>query len=347
MVGCARSKLLGGQRQAVFHCWTRCVRRAFLCGRDPLTGKDFSYRRDWILRREEQLAGLFAIDIEFRSEMSNHLHLVLRTLPRVARRWSALEVARRWLTVTKLAKCFSDALPVPDPKRVEELAKDKKKIEKLRRRLCSVSWFMGILCENVARRANAEDKCTGRFWESRFKCRECASESALLLVGVYVDLNPHQAGETDNPLTARYTSIYQRLQAQGMRKNAAGRPDAWLAELTVPPERKSDTTLGDRSRTGRRASDLGVLPISLADYVQLLQWTAEQLKSGQRSTIPKDLAKILDHLAVKEDAWLESLVHYERAFGHAVGSAASVAAVAERMELHHMKGASACRKAFA
>ena len=120
MVACARRKLLGRERQAVFHCWTRCVRRAFLCGRDPLTGKDFSHRRDWILRREEQLANLFAIEIEFRAELSNHLHAVLRTRPQIARRWSPQEVARRWLTITKLAKCLSDALPQADPQRVEQ-----------------------------------------------------------------------------------------------------------------------------------------------------------------------------------------------------------------------------------
>ena len=46
MVAYARRKLLGGERQAVFHCWTRCVRRAFLCGRDSHTRKDYSHRRD-------------------------------------------------------------------------------------------------------------------------------------------------------------------------------------------------------------------------------------------------------------------------------------------------------------
>ena len=66
MVASARCKLLGSERPAVFHCWTRCVRRAFLCGRDRYTQKDYSHRRDWIVRREEQLAGLFALDIEFR-----------------------------------------------------------------------------------------------------------------------------------------------------------------------------------------------------------------------------------------------------------------------------------------
>ena len=64
MVASARRKLLGGERQAVFHCWNRCVRRAFLCGRDSHTGTDYSHRRDWILDREEQLARLFAIDTD-------------------------------------------------------------------------------------------------------------------------------------------------------------------------------------------------------------------------------------------------------------------------------------------
>jgi hypothetical protein len=86
MVATARRKLLGRWRKGVFHCTARCVRRAFLCGRDRLTGRDFSHRRDWILKREQQLAGLFAIDVEFHAVLSNHLHLVLRTRPEVARR---------------------------------------------------------------------------------------------------------------------------------------------------------------------------------------------------------------------------------------------------------------------
>jgi hypothetical protein len=346
MVSYARRKLLGVERQAVFHCWNRCVRRAFLCGRDPQTGKDFSHRRDWIVHREEQLAGLFAIDIEFRTELSNHLHLVLRTMPRVAKRWTAKEVVRRWLTITKLAKCFSDDLPRPDPKRVEKLSQDKKLVARLRRRLSSVSWFMGILCENIARRANHEDDCKGRFFETRFACRECTDLNALLVCGIYVDLNPYRAGEVNNPVGSRYTSVYQRLQAQGLRKNAADRPDGWLGELTLPPERKVDEALADASRTGRRASDLGLLPVSLEDYVRLLKWTAQQLKSGQRDTIPADLVAVLEHFQVQQDHWLETIEQYETLFGHAVGRAESLAEVAERMELQHLKGIAACRTAF-
>ncbi len=94
------------------------------------------------------------------------------------------------------------------------------------------------------------------------------------------------------------------------------------------------------------ASDLGLLPITLPNYVQLLQWTAVQLKSGQRDTIPVNLASVLDRFEVQPDHWLDTVADYESTFGHAVGPAATLAEVAERMELQHLKGIAACRRAF-
>ena len=346
MVAFARRRLFQPGRMATFHCWTRCVRRAVLFGVDPVSGEDYSHRRDWILIRQEQMAGLFAIDIDFNAVMSNHLHLVLRTCPRLAKRLSRQEVVRRWLTITRLAKCMTDDLPEPNPKLVEELAKDKKKVAKMRKRLSSISWFMGILCENVARRANKEDQCKGRFWETRFCCRECVDESAVLLCGIYVDLNPITAGEARSPETARYTSAYARIQAQSQRKNARNRADGYLAELARRPERKDEYGLADSSRTGRRASDLGVLSISLEDYLKLLKWTARLLKSGARKTIPKDLASVLDHLDVKHEAWLDTLHDYEDSFCHVVGPPAAMAKAAKRLNVRCLKGASASRSIF-
>jgi hypothetical protein len=347
MVAKARRRLLGRNRKAVFHCTARCVRRAFLCGRDRLTGRDYSHRRGWILQREEQLAGLFALEVEFRAERSNHLHVVLRTRPEIARRWSAREVARRWLTATRLAKRMTDGLPSPDPKKLEALVKNKKKIARLRRRLSSVSWFMGFLCENIARRANVEDEATGRFWEGRFRCRECTDENAILMCGVYVDLNASRDGDMSSPETAPHTSVYDRWRARSQPAHARDRADGWMAELTLRPERKAEVELAYRSRTGRRASDLGVLPIRLEEYVKLLKWTARQLNSGARSTIPRDLEAILDHMEMKPEAWLETVANYESVFCHAVGPPASLANVARRMEVGHLKGASASRRAFA
>ena len=44
-----------------YHCINRCVRRAYLCGDDPVTGKSFNHRKGWIRERLQQLAAAFAL----------------------------------------------------------------------------------------------------------------------------------------------------------------------------------------------------------------------------------------------------------------------------------------------
>src|SRR3984885_10806390 len=91
----ARRQIVVEDTVAVYHCVARCVRRAFLCGIDPYTGRDYSLRKEWILDRMRELAGLFAIEVCGNSVMSNHLHLVLRIRPDIAEQWSADEGAPR------------------------------------------------------------------------------------------------------------------------------------------------------------------------------------------------------------------------------------------------------------
>ncbi len=88
------------------------------------------------------------------------------------------------------------------------------------------------------------------------------------------------------------------------------------------------------------------MSISLADYVKLLLWTAEQLKSGQRHTIPADLIAVLDRFHVQHEAWLDTVEKFEQTFGHAVGSPDTLTAVAGPVGLKHMKGIAACRATF-
>ncbi len=92
-----RSDTFHHSNVAIAHCVQRCVRRAFLAGDDPVSGKSFEYRRDWIRKRLELLASVFGIDVLSYSVMSNHVHLVLRTRPDVVKSWDDLDVAKRWL----------------------------------------------------------------------------------------------------------------------------------------------------------------------------------------------------------------------------------------------------------
>ena len=122
----------------------------------------------------------------FHGELSNHIHLILRSRPDVVALWSDKEVVRRWLTISHL-------VPSKDGQTIKELTDvqiamemaDPRRVGKLRRRLANVSFFMGALCEHIARRSNMEDCCRGSFWDGRFKCQDLADEGAILVCGIY------------------------------------------------------------------------------------------------------------------------------------------------------------------
>ncbi len=118
MAGCARSEIVRRGEVDVYHCWARCVRRAFLCGTDPLTGRNFEHRRDWLQRLQGQLAGLFGVEVAFHAEMGNHAHLVLRTRPDVVQGWSDEAVVIRWLKIAKLKRGSQDGTWEPSAVRI-------------------------------------------------------------------------------------------------------------------------------------------------------------------------------------------------------------------------------------
>ena len=65
--------------EAVYHCISRCVRRAFLCGTDTCSGQSYEHRNDWIRLRIRELATGYGVEVSVYAVMSNHLHVILRT----------------------------------------------------------------------------------------------------------------------------------------------------------------------------------------------------------------------------------------------------------------------------
>ena len=156
-----RRFLVDPAKSGVFHCVSRCVRRAFLCGQDSYSGRDYEHRRSWIRDRLRELTGSFAVEVFSYAVMSNHLHVVMRTLPEQVAGYGDEEAARRWLRL--FPGNGGEPGQPPGDDAIRGLCKDTKRLAACRARLADLSWFMRALNEPIARRANREDDCTGRF----------------------------------------------------------------------------------------------------------------------------------------------------------------------------------------
>ena len=73
----ARQQLISLSDTPWYHLVNRCVRRAFLCGVDSISGQNYEHRREWIEQTMFKLASVFSVDIAAFAVMSNHYHLVV------------------------------------------------------------------------------------------------------------------------------------------------------------------------------------------------------------------------------------------------------------------------------
>ena len=91
----ARKKQISLIDTFYYHCVSRCVRRAFLCGEDKVSGVSYEHRRAWVEDKLLSLGKVFAIDICAYAVMSNHTHIVLFVDVEQAKSWSMHEVISR------------------------------------------------------------------------------------------------------------------------------------------------------------------------------------------------------------------------------------------------------------
>jgi len=206
-----RGKSVNPSRVQVLHVYNRCTRQQHLMGRDPVTGKDRSHRRDWVRERLQHLAGIFAVEILTYAVLSTHVHQVLRSRPDLARDWDPETIARRWLSITpKYDRKTGEALE-PTAIEIKRIANDAKRVEKLRLRLSDISWWMRYFSQYIAVRGNREDGCGGHFWDGRFKDKLLLDVASILRCMLYVDLNLVRAAMADSIQESDFTGAKDRL----------------------------------------------------------------------------------------------------------------------------------------
>jgi hypothetical protein len=160
-----------------YHCVSRCVRRAFLCGEDAYSGRSFEHRRQWLVDRIKLVASVFAVDLCAYAVMSNHYHIVVQVNRETSENWSDQEVAEHWFTLFAGSPVMQQWRAGVDLSSAD-LAHVHKTLGLWRDRLADISWFMRCVNEPIARLANHEDGCTGRFWEGRFTSQPLLDEAA-------------------------------------------------------------------------------------------------------------------------------------------------------------------------
>lgn len=322
-----RSHLVSDIESGFYHVVSRCVRRAFLCGEDAVTGQSFEHRRQWIEARILELADCFAVSVYAYAVMSNHCHVVLHVHPAACATWSEEEVVRRWLAAFPGPLKNSD-----DPKMAERFALailgNPMRLAELRKRLGSLSWFMKALNEPIARRANREDNCTGKFWEGRFKCQALLEEHAVLSCMAYVDLNPARAAMCDTLKDSDHTSIQRRLRERdGLLTKT--KPHRSVREKPLMP-------------VGGLDAD-ALLGMTESSYIELVQWTGEQARADKRGKLkPLTRAKRAAPANIWEisnpKAWVRQVQSTESRYYRAIGSAEALMAKAESLGQTWMKG---------
>jgi len=258
--------------------------------------------------RIKLLCSVFAVDLCAYAIMSNHYHIVVRINAEEIKQWSDEEVAKRWMQIFSGPLLMHQYLTNADLTRAE-LKCVADMFSSWRERLADLSWFMRCINEPIARMANAEDHCTGRFWEGRFKSQALLDERALLACMAYVDLNPIRAAMARTPEQSDYTSIQERIKGAD---NSCLRPFGKAQDNSIP--------------------------FNLKDYLELVDWGGREVKHNKRGYIPADVPPILLRLKMDASPVLDYLAKDDLPSLSALGPVSLLRAFAKSVGRKFIKG---------
>jgi REP element-mobilizing transposase RayT len=283
--------------------------------------------------RLTEIDAVFCIDVCAYAIMPNHYHLVLYINKDKVDALTDLEVIERWCKIYGYPEIIERFV------KEEELSKEHygliaEIIDKWRERLEDISWFMKSLNEPIARHANLEDRCTGHFWEGRFKSQALLDEQALLTCMAYVELNPIRAKMADTPETSEFTSIKQRIDEEELSsvKKAA---NSQRAKLSLKEFLLKGDYLKDQ------------IPYDYYEYLELVDWSGRVVREGKRGAIDGCLPPILLRLGIDPDYWCKAMqpkgVHQ---FSRAMGCKEKLRMHAKKLNILWIKGISFSGKLF-
>jgi REP element-mobilizing transposase RayT len=275
------------------------VRRSFLCGIDAYSGQSYEHRRAWVEDRLLYLSSVFALDVCAYAVMSNHVHVVLYVDVEKALRWSDKQVLSLWHTLYK-GTLLTQKFLRDETLSQGELITLHEIIAEYRSRLHDISWLMRNLNEYIAREANKEDDCTGRFWEGRFRSQALLDESAVLACMAYVDLNPIRSKMAATPETSDHTSIQQRTIAIKLKKH---QPQSLMPFVGNPRENMPKG-----------------IAYMLKDYCELVDTTGRIVREDKVGYIDHHLNPILNRLGLSAEQWVTLTTEFEKHFCYAAGA---------------------------
>ncbi|MEE4243899.1 MAG: hypothetical protein V2I33_00725 [Kangiellaceae bacterium] len=321
MMATARKDIISEGVAGFYHCYNRCVRRAYLCGIDDETGKDYSHRKQWLVNQIKVMSKCFAIDVYAYAIMDNHYHIVLYVNPDEANSWTDLDVVERWLNVYP-SKINQPENATKRKARIQALLDDKEQLQELRKRLASVSWFMARLNEPLAKLSNQEDCVNGRFWQGRFESQALLDEAAVISCMAYVDLNPVRAAITQKLEASKYTSIKQRIDESPSAESLSN----------------SIGNVFDRQKPSNQHAPISA--ITLAEYIQLTEWAGQAIVHTNKAPIPTHISPILERLNVQRNHWLNQVRRLGESYTTAIGSIDRLRERAERIRKRCLRGIS-------
>ncbi len=317
---------------AIVHCIARVVRRCFLMGDDPVSGKNFDHRKRWVEELLERFASCFAIDLIAYAILSNHFHLVLRSRPDIVKAWSDEEVARRWLLICPKRKKLDGSPEEPKENEIQSIVNNKKRIQQLRSQLSDLSWWLRLLCQRIGMRANREDGEVGRFFQGRFKAVRLLDEESVLACAAYVDLNLIRAAMAETIEQSSFTSAQKRVEAiAGSRSSTNEGKSGKSVSLPKPADAFLSPVSCEVTATGpmasqslARASDKGFTWMSAMDYLEFLDALARTVRPDKKGSTPVDVPPIFARLNLDVERWTDLVANFGQMFSSVAGKAETV-----------------------